>query len=203
MRNCLIAFIITLFSICSIGRCYVIPGNTTLELFANISITEVPGDALDILTDGFRVTADLTVYQVAHMLYTRTPYVLNDSVVFLDNNGNILASGGAEIEGDPEGQSIRLSLTEAQADAVNQVPYIYEELEQDIFELIADTYSSVSDSNTLERRGNPLNYICGFNLNYNSCKSYKNCNRERSAGSGKKCGCLKAGQMRLCLTYKP
>lgn len=215
MRNCLISFIITLFSICSIGSCYVVPNNTTMEQFANLSIADVSGEALEILTEGFEVVADLTVYQVARMLHTRVPYVLNDSVVFLDNDGNILASGGGYIEGDPDGQLERSTLAEAQAEAVNQELYIYDELEQDISNLIAEAYASwdaghgaddggeLNDGGELERRGNPLNYICGFNMNNHPCRSFKNCNREWSPGSGKKCGCLSAGRAKLCATYKP
>ncbi|QLQ79482.1 hypothetical protein HG537_0C01290 [Torulaspora globosa] len=201
MKNCLIGFIITLFSICSLGRCYAVWSNVTIEQFVNISIVDVSGEALEILTDGFDVVADLTVYQVVYMLYTSTPYVLDDSVVFLDNEGNVLATGGANIEGDPNDQSIRFTLTEAQADAENQELYIYDELEQDISQLMTEAYSSLSNGDVLERRSNPLNNLCGFNLNNNSCRSYQDCNR--GTGNGKKCGCLRTDQAKLCLTYKP
>lgn len=203
MKNCLVSFIIALFSICSIARGYIVSYNTTMDQFANLPIAHVSGHALEILTDGFKVVADLTVYQVAHMLHTRTPYVLKDSVAFLDNNGTILASGSAHIEGDPHGQSIRFTLAQAQADAVSQELYIYDKLEQDISKLIAEAYSTLGAGHGLDKRDKPLNHICGFSLNNSTCQSYEDCSREKSDGRGKRCGCLKTSQAKLCLTYKP
>ncbi|CEP64496.1 uncharacterized protein LALA0_S12e00122g [Lachancea lanzarotensis] len=155
-----------------------------------------------LISDGFTFTnTSKTVRDVLELYQLDTPAATPGCLVFFDNEGNEIAREDSDTSDYPE--AIMTSYEDARNQA--QDPSIEDDKdavdEQLLLQHANEVLNALQEKNELEKRGNPTNYICGFN--WDNCRSYTNCNKEYSPGSGMQCKCIGAKKgPKACLTRK-